>query len=50
MITCQHARHLFDSYLDGELSANLQTELHAHRLNCTSCQNELALLEAAHPR
>ncbi len=46
MITCQHARHLFDSYLDGELSANLQTELHAHRLNCTSCQNELALLEA----
>jgi anti-sigma factor RsiW len=46
MITCQHARHLFDSYLDGELSANLQTELHAHRLNCTACQNELALLEA----
>jgi hypothetical protein len=46
MITCQHARHLFDSYLDGELSASLQTELHAHRLNCTACQNELALLEA----
>jgi len=46
MITCQHARHLFDSYLDGELSASLQTELHAHRLSCTGCQNELALLEA----
>lgn len=46
MITCQHARHLFDSYLDGELSASLQTELHAHRLNCSACQNELALLEA----
>jgi hypothetical protein len=46
MITCQHARHLFDSYLDGALSASLQTELHAHRLNCTACQNELAVLEA----
>lgn len=46
MITCQHARHLFDSYLDGELSASLQTELHAHRLSCTACQNELAMLEA----
>jgi hypothetical protein len=46
MITCQHAHQLFDRYLDGELSASLQTELHAHRLNCSSCQNELAMLEA----
>lgn len=46
MITCQHARHLFDRYLDGELSPSLQAELHAHQLSCTDCQSELALLEA----
>lgn len=46
MISCRDAHHLFDRYLDGELSPSLQTELHAHRLNCTDCQNELALLEA----
>lgn len=45
MITCQHAKHLFDRYLDGELSPSLQAELHAHQLNCTDCQGELALLE-----
>jgi len=46
MITCQHARHLFDRYLDGELSPALQAELHAHQLSCTECRSELALLEA----
>jgi hypothetical protein len=46
MITCQHARHLFDRYLDGELSPSLQTELHAHQLSCGDCQSELALLES----
>ncbi len=45
MITCQNARDLFDRYLDGELSPTLQTELHAHCLQCLSCQNELAMLE-----
>lgn len=46
MISCRDAQHLFDRYLDGELPASLQTELHAHRLNCTSCQNELAMAES----
>jgi anti-sigma factor RsiW len=46
MISCRDAKHLFDRYLDGRLSGSLQTELHAHRLACTACQNELALLEA----
>ena len=46
MITCQHAKHLFDQYLDGELSPSLQTELHAHQLQCSDCQGELALLES----
>lgn len=46
MITCQHARQLFDRYLDGELSPSLQAELHAHQLSCSACQTELAILEA----
>ena len=46
MITCQHARQLFDRYLDDELSPSLQAELHAHQLHCSGCQNELALREA----
>lgn len=46
MIHCRDAKHLFGRYLDGELSPSLQTELHAHRLQCNDCQNELALLEA----
>jgi hypothetical protein len=46
MITCQHARQLFDRYLDDELSSSLQAELHAHVINCASCQNHLALIEA----
>jgi hypothetical protein len=46
MITCEHARHLFDRYLDGELSSSLQAELHAHQLSCPACQSELAMLEA----
>jgi len=46
MITCQHARQLFDRYLDGELSSSLQAELHAHQLSCSACQSELAMLEA----
>jgi hypothetical protein len=46
MITCQHTRQLFDRYLDDELSPSLQAELHAHVINCTPCQNHLALLEA----
>jgi hypothetical protein len=46
MITCQNARDLFDRYLDGKLPPSLQAELHAHCLSCTSCLNELELLEA----
>lgn len=44
---CDHARQLFDAYLDGELSAGLATELGAHRLHCEQCRHELALMEVA---
>ena len=46
MITCKNAKQLFDRYLDGELSSSLQAELHAHRLNCCNCQQDLAIFEA----
>lgn len=46
MIACRNARQIFDRYLDDELSPGLQAELHAHRINCSECQAELALLEA----
>ena len=45
MITCQHARALFDRYLEGELTPSLRTELHTHQLQCSACQSELAMLE-----
>ncbi|MHC4798834.1 MAG: zf-HC2 domain-containing protein, partial [Planctomycetota bacterium] len=45
MITCQDARHLFSRYLDGDLSSSLKTELHAHQLNCSTCRDELSMLE-----
>ncbi|MCH7813128.1 MAG: zf-HC2 domain-containing protein [Planctomycetes bacterium] len=46
-MNCEQARNLFDAYLDGELSSALETELHAHRLNCPDCRQELALMEVA---
>lgn len=46
-LTCQDARNLFDAHLNGELSAAMETELNAHRIQCPSCRHELALLEVA---
>ncbi len=46
-LTCRHAEHLFDAYLDGELAPGLAAELDAHRLTCSSCRHALALLEVA---
>ncbi len=46
-MNCEQARNLFDAYLDGELSSALEIELHAHRLNCPDCRQELALMEVA---
>lgn len=44
-MNCKQARNLFDAYLNGELSPALETELGAHRLQCSDCRHELALLE-----
>ncbi len=47
IMDCQQARNLFDVYLDGDLSPSLVTEMHAHRLTCPSCREELAVIEVA---
>lgn len=44
---CEQARQLFDTYLDGELSGSLATELGAHRVHCAECRRALALLEVS---
>lgn len=44
---CNQAQHLFDAYLDGELSPALATELGAHRVRCSDCRRALALLEVS---
>ncbi len=46
MLTCRQAQNLFDAYLDHELSESMRTELHAHRLRCSWCKHQLALMEA----
>ena len=45
---CAQARQLFDAYLDGELSAQLKTEVGAHCLRCATCRHALALQEVTH--
>ena len=47
MMHCEQARQFFDAYLDGELSAQLATELGAHRVRCSDCRRTLALLEVS---
>ena len=46
-MNCESARNLFNKHLDGELSPSLETELAAHRLQCSQCRHELALMEVA---
>lgn len=44
---CEEAQELFHAYLDGELAPTLQTELAAHRVQCSECRRALALLEVS---
>jgi len=46
MLTCQDIEHLLDAYLDGELPASLQSEVHAHLLECLLCRQRVGLLQA----
>ena len=46
MITCQHARQLFDRHLDDELVTVAAGRTARHVIQCNSCQNQLALYEA----
>lgn len=46
MLTCEQTEHLFDAFLDGQLSSSLRAEVHTHRLRCHHCNHSLALLES----
>lgn len=46
LMTCRHVRQLHDAYLDGELSASLMAEMHAHLLQCPACQREIEMSRA----
>ena len=45
-VTCRHVRQLHDAYVDGELSAGLTAEVHAHLLQCPACQHEVEMVRA----
>jgi len=45
-MTCRHVAQLRDVYLDGELSASLTAEVHAHLLQCPECQNQFEMFRA----
>lgn len=44
--TCRDVRHLYDAYLDGELSPSLAAEVQAHLLQCPECQREVEMARA----
>jgi anti-sigma factor RsiW len=46
MLNCRDVEHLLDAYLDGELPASLQAEVHAHLLQCLVCRQRIGLLQA----
>src|SRR5262245_44598381 len=45
-MTCRNVRQLHDAFVDGELSASLTAEVHAHMLQCPACQREVEMLRA----
>lgn len=47
LMTCRNVRQLHDAFVDGELSASLTAEVHAHLLQCPECQHEIEMLRAA---
>jgi len=40
VLTCRNVAQLQDRHLDGELSASLSAEVHAHLLQCPACQRQ----------
>lgn len=46
-VTCRNVEHLYDGYIDGELSAALTAEVQAHLLQCPECQRKVEFLRAA---
>jgi len=46
-LTCRNVRQLHDAWLDGELSANMNAEVHAHLLQCPECQQQVEMIRAS---
>lgn len=47
MMTCRHVQQMHDSFLDGDLSASLTAEVHAHLLQCPACQHQMEISRAS---
>lgn len=45
MMKCPDVRQLFSAYLDNELAAELQMEVHRHITECPECAHECRSLE-----
>ncbi len=46
VMTCRHVAQLRDRHLDGELSASLSAEVHAHLLQCSTCRRQFEMYRA----
>ena len=47
-LNCEQAKELFDQDIDGEITEQDKTLLHAHLESCESCRHEYAQLKAVH--
>ena len=47
MLTCRQVQNLHHQFIDGELSASMVAEVHAHLLQCPACQREVEIMRAA---
>ena len=43
---CDQFEKLIDAHLDGELAGALRLEFDAHRVNCSTCEHAVTLMEA----
>ncbi|RIK66754.1 MAG: hypothetical protein DCC65_08475 [Planctomycetota bacterium] len=47
MMTCRNVQHLFQQFIDGDLSASMTAEVHAHLLQCPACQRDVEVARAS---
>jgi len=44
LLTCRQVERLLDAFIDGELSPSQMAEVHAHLLQCPSCQHQVEMI------